>query len=89
MIKHLTKIPIILAFAMNGGCQPPAQPPARPPQHIEVPEHYHFTFDARPGDDITVIMDPTGDPVARCLDMGGEPIYNPFTLISTCDKVDF
>jgi len=61
----------------------------RPAQIVHVGEHYDWGFDARPGDTVIVIMDPVGAPVERCLDMGGEPVVNPFTTITECDGVDF
>lgn len=64
-------------------------PPARPAQVIYVPEDYDVPFLAEPGDTIIVIMYPDGAPVDRCLNMGGEPIFNPFTNIYTCEGVDF
>lgn len=61
----------------------------RPAQVIYVGEEYNARFAARPGDTIIVVMLPAGDPVARCNDMGGEPVWNPYTTISTCEGVDF
>ena len=63
----------------------------RPAQIITVGEDYEFRFDARHGDTVNVVMNPTGDFVARCNSMGGdaELIWNPFTEIATCEKVDF
>jgi hypothetical protein len=61
----------------------------RPAQVIFVGENYDHPFDARPGDVIIVVMDPDGAPVDRCLDFGGEPIFNPYTTITTCEGVDF
>lgn len=63
--------------------------PSRPAQVIYVGEEYVGGFDARPGDTVIVIMAPKGDVVARCDDMGGESIWNPYTSIATCEKVDF
>lgn len=68
---------------------PPPSLTVRPAQIIYVPEDYDVRFDARAGDTVIVIMYPDGAPVDRCLDMGGEPIFNPFTLIFECDGVDF
>jgi len=57
---------------------------------ITIPEHYPFQFNAESGDHIMVIMDPIGDPVQRCADMGGaELIYDPKTELYTCEDVDF
>jgi hypothetical protein len=67
----------------------PPRPIERPAQVIYVPEDYDVPFLAEPGDTIIVIMYPDGDPVDRCNHMGGEPIFNPFTTIYTCEKVDF
>jgi len=63
----------------------------RPKQVITIPESYGYQFDARHGDVINVIMEPTGDIKGRCFDMGGnaELIYNSYTIIWTCEKVDF
>jgi hypothetical protein len=63
----------------------------RPAQIITVPENYKHQFDARKGDVINVIMEPTGDIKERCFNMGGdaELIYNSYTMIWTCEKVDF
>jgi hypothetical protein len=63
----------------------------RPAQVITIPEEYAHQFNAQRGDRINVIMNPTGDIVGRCFDMGGdaELIYNPYTIIWTCEKVDF
>lgn len=74
---------------------PPATPAARtrPAQTIYVGEDYDVEFDARPGDYVIVIMfqdDSDGEGwVGRCNNMGGEPIFNPYTLIAECDGVDF
>lgn len=62
---------------------------ARPSQTIYVGEDYDAEFDARPGDVIIVIMHPTDGWIDRCDRMGGEPIWNPYTLIRECDGVDF
>jgi len=69
--------------------QGPVVPTARPAQVIFVGEDYNTRFNAVHGDTIIVVMKPAGDVVARCNDMGGEPVYNPFTLINTCEGVDF
>lgn len=61
----------------------------RPAQVIYVGEDYPAPFDARRGDTVIVVMDPAGDWVARCLDMGGEPTYNAATTIGVCEGVDF
>jgi hypothetical protein len=61
----------------------------RPAQVITIGEDYRWRFDARPGDTIIVVMDPVGEPIVRCDDMGGEPIFNPHTTIHTCEGVDF
>lgn len=68
---------------------PPPSLLQRPAQIIYVPEDYDVGFDARAGDTVIVIMYPDGAPVDRCFDMGGEPVYNPFTTILECDDVDF
>lgn len=68
---------------------PEIPPITRPAQTIYVPEDYDVMFDARPGDTIIVIMYPDHDPVDRCLKRNGEPIWNPYTLIWTCEGVDF
>lgn len=69
--------------------QGPVIPPARSAQVIYVPEDYDVQFDARRGDTVVVIMYSDGAPVDRCQRMGGETVYNPFTLIYECDGVDF
>jgi hypothetical protein len=63
----------------------------RPAQVITVPENYAHQFDARHGDIIILVMEPreTQDMINTCEDMGGELIYNPYTIIWTCEKVDF
>ena len=62
-------------------------------QWITVPEHYPWTFNAEHGDRVDIIMDPVDTPegtiLERCDHMGGELIYNPATLIWTCEGVDF
>ena len=72
-------------------CAPtvPATVPSRPAQVIHIGEGFGARFDARPGDVIIVTMNPGADWVARCDDMGGEPIANPYTQINECDGVDF
>lgn len=76
--------------AVCPSCDPaPETHQPRPAQVIYVPEDYDVPFDARSGDTIILILYPDGDPIARCLDYGGEPIYNPFTTIFTCEGVDF
>lgn len=89
MIKHLF-ISAIASTAV-GACDPPSQPTPieRPAQTIYIPEDYNLPFDAQGGDTIILIMTPDAGWVDRCNDSGGEPIYNPFTNISTCDDVDF
>lgn len=67
----------------------PSTQPARPAQVIFVGEDYNLPFDARPGDTIILVMTPDGNQLSRCNDAGGELIYNPFTLIWTCEGVDF
>lgn len=38
---------------------------------VIVDEGFSEPFDASPGDTVHVRLDPTGDPAARCADMGG------------------
>lgn len=66
----------------------------RPAQHIVIPEFFPYRFNAEHGDTITLVMLPDSANlgstwVDRCNDAGGEPIYNPYTDIATCDDVDF
>lgn len=91
MIKHIvTAIATLPGIAGLTHCDGANTPPARPAQHIYIPYEYDAPFDAQPGDTITLIMPAyeTGW-VALCDDAGGEPIYNPYTGIATCDDVDF
>lgn len=83
-----------IAIAAIASCVPNchgANRPAeiRPAQIIFIGESQKFGFDARSGDTVIVVMNPTGNILARCDHMGGELIYNPFTTIWTCEKVDF
>jgi hypothetical protein len=67
----------------------PQAPEIRPAQMIYVGEDEPTKFDARRGDTVIVVMNSDGDHLARCNQIGGELIYNPFTLIFTCEDVDF
>lgn len=93
MIKHLIGAAIAIAVCptppADVATDTPPVPSARPAQHIYIGEGYDTPFDARSGDTITVILNPQSDPIERCNHMGGEPIYNPYTLIWSCDDVDF
>jgi hypothetical protein len=72
------------------GCAPGGDAPtAREAQTIHIGEGQEFPFNAQAGDVIIVTMNPAGDPIARCNDMGGEPLWNPDTNIYECDNVDF
>lgn len=79
------------ALVMNT-CSPPPEAPAapvRPAQVITIPEGYSHNFTAEAGDTLNIIMTPDPAWVDRCRDMGGEGIFNPHTLIATCERVDF
>jgi len=89
MLRVAAGAVMALAAAIPGCAPDAAAPTERPAQTIHVGEDQHFAFDARPGDVIIVTMNPDGDPVARCNDMGGEPIWSPWTTIYECDGVDF
>jgi hypothetical protein len=83
-------LPLPLA-ACHKSPTPPAD--ARPAQTITIMEDYAYAFNAEKGDKLNVILYPeqSGEdwPEARCRNMGGDPIYNPMTLIWTCEDVDF
>mgnify|MGYP000209279236 CR=1 FL=1 len=44
----------------------------------------HGPVDVSPPETLNVLMHPTGDPVTRCLDMGGTPMQMTF-----CNDVDY
>jgi hypothetical protein len=88
VIKAIIGGAMALATAIPG-CAPEAEPAVRPAQTIHIGENRSGSFNAEAGDTIIVTMDDGGDWIARCNDMGGEPISNPFTLLNECDGVDF
>lgn len=89
MIRNIA----IAALGFSPICPHPVPPPhiepVRPPQVIHLGEDQRFQFDARPGDTIILTMNPTGNIQERCNDAGGELIFNPYSIIFTCEKVDF
>jgi hypothetical protein len=90
MLRHLIGATMALAAAVPG-CAPGSEavPAARPAQIIHIGEDFNAPFNAEAGDTIIVTMNPGDDWIARCNDMGGEPISNPFTNLNECDGVDF
>jgi hypothetical protein len=87
----------IASIAAIAGCAPtaPSTPTTefvRPAQTIWIDEDYAFTFNAESGDTLNIIMNnPTDFEGAklRCQDMGGQPTYNPHTMIYYCGNADF
>ena len=83
-----------LALGLHGSTDPHPQTsdhatPNRRTWNIVIPEDYEYRFNAEHGDRLDLIMNPDESWVSRCLNHGGEPIWNPFTLIATCEHVDF
>lgn len=50
----------------------------------------HNAFNASRGDVVVMVMDDTSPAaVSRCLDAGGEPIYNARSGVLYCEGIDF
>ncbi len=66
----------------------------RPAQTIFVPQDFESwptpRFDARKGDTVNVIMEPSEpDPQGFCDHRGGSLWMNPYTDILICENIDF
>jgi len=60
--------------------------------HYLLEEGVAFEGDLVHGDRLDIVMDPDGDWIATCEDMGGEPIFDPEAIEAVayvCEDVDF